>query len=210
MRIYAPPRTFKGRKDRRYQHPTLTNSPSPASAPVSIASPRPLVPSNVRNTQGRIGSFRGRGSGRGWLRRTGLRSARQREKVVNTLRKRRGSRENGEKDGDERTDLLDLRIYAVDGAEPRPGEGRSILEVKRRGLLVCWVFIYRAYHNREPTPHTVSISSRLSQRKTKNEDPLSMCEHRTPPIQQIIDAELDPVLNNPAEGTIMVVCDVVD
>ena len=37
-----------------------------------------------------------------------------------------------------------------------------------------------------------------------------MCEHRTPFVQQIVDAELDSSLDDPSQGPIVVVYDVVD
>ena len=46
--------------------------------------------------------------------------------------------------------LFDLRVYAVDCAEPGPGHWIYILEFEGGGLAILWIFVYGADDKAEP------------------------------------------------------------
>jgi len=83
---------------------------------------------------------------------------------------------------------LNLRVNAVYGAEPLPSEWGYILQVKRRCILVFRIFVHW----------------------NKNKGEFSVVKYRAPFVQQIVYTELDAVFDNPAEGAIVMMENVVD
>jgi len=99
----------------------------------------------------------------------------------------RYSRPCGYRDIGQNQSFVDLAVYAVDCAEPRPRERRRVVQVNGRRFLIGGIFVDRANHHRK----------------------FCVVEDGTPFVEHVVNAKLNAAADYPAQGTVVVVYNVV-
>ncbi len=78
-----------------------------------------------------------------------------------------------------------------------------MVQIERRRFLVCWIFVDRANHDGKS-------ESRLNTTINKRDRSLlCVVENGSPFVEHVVDAELDATSDYPAQGTIVVVHNIV-